>query len=148
MLASSQVHIAPLVTTDSSKSSMRIPVQLLLCEKNIDTQALLDSGAQGQFINQRFVTAHHIPTFQLNKPIRPLNVDGTVNNNGTINQYVWLKDFRVNNINVPAQFLVTNLGKESIICGLPWLKRTNSVANYQKGTLEFSSPPQLHWTIK
>ena len=66
-------------------------MQLLItlsCEKsgnkNVETKALLDTGAGGKFIDQNFVLRNSIRTYKLAKPITIYNVDGTENKTGTI----------------------------------------------------------------
>ena len=75
----------------------------------------------------------------LSKPIPVLNVDGTPNKNGTITHYTWrhikqgLKSFT-------TRLLVTALGKETVILGLPWLKRLNPTINWKDHTVT------INWT--
>jgi Aspartyl protease len=50
----------------------------------IDAKALLDSGAEGVYINTNYVKKHQLPLRNLATPIYPRNVDGTPNKNGAI----------------------------------------------------------------
>ena len=45
----------------------------------VNTQALIDSGAEGEFINQNYARALGIKQTALKEPIKVLNVDGTQN---------------------------------------------------------------------
>ena len=51
-------------------------------EQIVETQILLDSGAEGLFMNQTFVKKNQIPMIPLLKPIIPQNVDRTTNQSG------------------------------------------------------------------
>ena len=57
-------------------------------KKNVETKALLDTGAGGKFIDQNFVLQNNLRTHKLVKPITVYNVDGTENKTGTITRYV------------------------------------------------------------
>ena len=48
--------------------------------------ALLDSGATGMFIDQEFVKAKNLTTRQLPQPIPLYNIDGTLNDAGSIHE--------------------------------------------------------------
>ena len=73
-----------------------------------------------------------IPISPLPRPITALNVDGTKNYSGTITHYTWL-ELRINNTLIPTRFLITGLGQENIILGIPWLKRTKSKTDWANG---------------
>ncbi|KAI5115311.1 hypothetical protein M0805_004206 [Coniferiporia weirii] len=113
---------------------MKIPISMLVHDQIISTQALIDSGAEGQFIDAKFVIKHRIPTQPLAHPITILNANGTTNKHGTITCYMW-RSISINGKTMPTTFKVTSLGKEDIILGLPWLKRTNPVINWLDGTI-------------
>ncbi|THH07106.1 hypothetical protein EW145_g3606 [Phellinidium pouzarii] len=66
---------------------MRIPVQVKVYGQTVLSNALIDSGAEGKFIDSKFVAKHRIPVRKLVKPIPVHNVDGTPNQNGTITHY-------------------------------------------------------------
>ena len=54
-------------------------------------EGLLDSGASGKFIDQDFAQDIHAEKKDLVKLIQVYNVDGTLNKQGTITQYVELE---------------------------------------------------------
>jgi hypothetical protein len=64
------------------------------------------------------------------------NVDGTKNKQGTIQYYTDL-DLHVNGKKHMEQFLITGLGNQKVILGLPWLRKHNPEINWKEGT--------LHW---
>ena len=101
---------------------MRIPVTV---DRTVETLALIDSGAGGTFIDETFARNHNLPLTRLINPIPVYNVDGTRNKQGEITQYAW-KELSIAGVTHHARLLVTSLGKESIILGLPWLRRTNA----------------------
>jgi hypothetical protein len=64
------------------------------------------------------------------------NMDGTENKQGTIWYYTDL-DLHVNSKKHMEQFLITGLGNQKVILGLPWLQKHNPEINWKEGT--------LHW---
>ena len=85
------ISILNVIVAEIENKSMTIPI-LLLCKqsrnKNVETKALLDTGAGGKFIDQNFVLQNNLRTHKLAKPITVYNVDGTENKTGTITWYV------------------------------------------------------------
>jgi Reverse transcriptase (RNA-dependent DNA polymerase) len=64
------------------------------------------------------------------------NVDGTKNKQGTIRYYTDL-DLQVNSKTNMERFLITGLGNQKIILGLPWLREHNPEINWKEGTLQW-----------
>jgi len=87
-LAVLQVEKATNVTVDMARNnrsrSIRIPVRIISEEEKTDAKALLDSGAEGIYINANYVKKHQFPLQELGMPIYPRNVDGTPNKNSAI----------------------------------------------------------------
>ena len=60
-------------------------------DKKVAEQALLDSGATDNFIDQRTIRRLNIPTQRLDRPRILYNVDKTENRSGCITNYVDLE---------------------------------------------------------
>jgi len=86
----------------------------------------------------KFVLEQKIALAPLDKNIMPLNIDGTKNKSGVIRHCTWL-NLKIGKRNIPTRFLVTDLGKEEIILGLPWLKEHNSQINWLEGTMNIET---------
>jgi hypothetical protein len=84
------------------------------------TQALIDCGATGCFIDIEWAKLNNVPTHPLSKPISVYNVYGTANNAGTIMD---IADVILcyENHSECTQLAVTHLGKQSLILGYNWL---------------------------
>jgi len=63
---------------------MQIDVQIAYNGKEIDAKAILDSGAEGVYYNTSFIKKYGLPTYDIELPIYPRNVDGTLNRQGAI----------------------------------------------------------------
>jgi len=58
---------------------MQIDVQIIYNGKEIDAEAVLDSGAEGVYCNTSFIKKYSLPTYDIELPVYPRNVDGTLN---------------------------------------------------------------------
>ncbi|KAI5116705.1 hypothetical protein M0805_009206 [Coniferiporia weirii] len=116
---------------------MKIPITIIVHDQNISTNALIDSGAEGKFIDAKFIIKHWIPTKPLTHPIQVRNVDGTPNQHGTITQFTW-RLIKIGGQSITTTFLITSLGKEDVILGLPWLKRHNPAIDWTAGTISIN----------
>lgn len=103
--------------------------------KTIETQTLIDSGAGGDFLHQDFATKHKINLSPLSTPIIPWNVDGTLNIGGNITHYTYV-DFLFDDWRIGTKILVTNMRKNNLILGLPWLKENNPCIDWKTGRME------------
>jgi transposase InsO family protein len=121
---------------------MNLPLQLSSEKQKgivIVEEGFLDSGAGGKFIDQNYARAKKLETEPLIRPIQVYNVDGTPNKRGTIRRYVDL-NIKVHGQTRKERLLVTGLGKQKIILGYPWLRETNPMIDWKKGTLEWRQP--------
>ena len=78
--------VSPVILGTVDNRSMHIPITL---DRTIETSALIDSGAEGTFIDKTFAHKHGIHLTPLNRPIPVYNVDGTRNKLGSITEYTW-----------------------------------------------------------
>ena len=123
-------------------NSMNIPLRLSSEKQKgivIVEEGFLDSGAGGKFIDQNYARAKKLETEPLIRPIQVYNVDGTTNKKETIRRYVDL-NIEVHGQTRKERLLVTGLGKQKIILGYPWLRETNPMIDWKKGTLEWRQP--------
>jgi hypothetical protein len=108
-------------------------------EENVETLALIDSGAGGTFIDQNYAKNSGFKIQKLNQPLKARNVDGTENKRGKITSFVDLR-INVNGRSMDVRLLITGLGNQRIILGFPWLNEHNPDINWKTG--EFT------WRIK
>ena len=97
-----------------------IPVQMVQGDLKVSGSALIDSGAQGNFINKWLVGSSGLKTETLYPPIETLNVDGSKNSGGIVDEHTWLKVILEDQA-YWLQFYITNLGSDRLILGDPWL---------------------------
>ena len=87
---------------------MRIPVTI---DRTVETPALIDSGAGGNFIDSTFAHKNHLTLMPLVNPITVYNVDGTLNRQGQITHYTW-KGLTIAGTTMKIRLLATLLGNK------------------------------------
>jgi hypothetical protein len=85
-------------------------------------------------MDQNYARKHRFNLTKLEYLITAQNVDRTENKQGTIRYYTDL-DIQVNGKTNTERFLITGLGNQKIILGLPWLRKHNPEINWKEGTL-------------
>jgi hypothetical protein len=122
--------------------SLAIDVEIELTDTAVRrcTQALIDCGATGCFINVEWAQSNNVPTRPLTNPIPVYNVDGTANEAGMI---VEITDMilHYDSHSERTQFAVTRLGKQSMILGYNWLCNHNPEINWQTKDVKMSRCP-------
>ena len=121
-----------------SRQSFQIPVSI----SQQDISALIDSGAAGYFIHEDFVKQNGLKTIKLLFPILVRNVDNSANIASKIREKLRLS-FTIFGRTMEATFLVTNLGRQTVILGLPWLERENPDINWTTRTLQWRNTTDI-----
>ena len=93
---------------------------------------MIDSGATALFIHERFVKQIRMVKRRITQEIGLRNIDGSANQAGKLTHFVRL-NLDVGPHSETTEFLVTNLGPENVILGLPWLKQFNSSVDWDAG---------------
>lgn len=119
---------------------MHIPVTLSsesqTGTKIVKTNSLIDCGAGGVFMDQAFAKSQGFPLKRLFSPINVFNVDGTPNKKGKIRLSTTIP-VTIHGRTRQTRFLITGLGTQKIIFGLPWLRRENPNIDWEAGTFEW-----------
>ena len=125
------------MTSEIKPGASHYRVSVWLQEKGLElkTAAMVDSGATALFLDKEFVRKHKIPTFLMKKPLPIYNIDGTENRAGKIERCASLR-LTVDQMSEWMDFLVTDLGGEDVILGLPWLRAANPNIDWEKGLLQ------------
>ena len=77
-------------------------------------------------------------TKPLENPIQLFNIDGSLNEAGSITHKVELT-LRVGQDREKFDFFITSLGPEKVILGLPWLHHRNPQIDWQEGTMRLNA---------
>ncbi|ESK81191.1 pro-pol protein [Moniliophthora roreri MCA 2997] len=115
---------------------MHIPLQYKVGTQIIETQALLDLGAGGQFISMALARKLGKRWIQLPEKIKVFNVNGTPNKTVWISHMVEL-EFKIADKEFRENFMVSGIGDEDMILELPWLCYHNPRINWEIGQIQF-----------
>ncbi len=114
---------------------MRIPVLFESAHVTAEREVLVDSGATNNFISKNLLHRLKIGYLPVENPIKIWNVDGTHNQDGTISHFTDLQ-VRTGTKTKTLRFLITNLGKDEVILGYPWLTAFEPVIHWKDATLD------------
>ena len=131
--------IGTLDETEGTRRSLTLPVELQTTDTSESraVRALLDSGATGMFIDRDYVDQNRFTTRTLVRPIPVYNVDGTLNEAGSISKVVELV-LRFKNHSERTYFAVTKLGRQKVIMGHSWLRKHNPDIDWSTGNVKMS----------
>ena len=96
--------------------------------------ALLDSGVTENFIDETTWERLRVGKNRLKDKIILHNVDGTENKQGKMTHHCQLR-IKYNGKEDLQDFYITNLGKDCIILGYPFLEKFNLRIDWSKGQL-------------
>ena len=114
---------------------MKVPVTIKTSYNMAEVPSLVDSGATDNFIHPRTVRQLRLGTSLLDKPKRLFNVDDTHNKAGSVTRYVDL-NVTTNQEERQMRFLVSDIRRESLILGYPWLAAFEPCFKWKEGTLD------------
>ena len=109
--------------------------------------ALVDSGATSSFMSRSYVECNQLNTRKLTRPIPVHNVDGSLNEDGSITQIVDAI-LRVDGHSERTTFAVANLGKLDIILSFTWLVEHNPEIDWQTRKVTLSRCPDKCHTCR
>ena len=128
------------IPVHKKRKFIQIPITLQRANgEQFETTALIDSGAGGVFIDRKFAEENGLLVEQLDKSIPVYNVDGTRNISGEIEKKVVSTTEIFGNQRV-EDFMITALGKQKVILGIPWLEKENPDIDWRERTLRWRTP--------
>jgi predicted aspartyl protease len=114
------------------------------------TQALIDCGATGCFIDIEWAKLDNIPTRPLTNPIPVHNFDSTANDTSAITDIADII-LHYEHYSERTQLAITRLGKQSLILGYNWLQNHNPEINWQTKNVKcltaHYNAPLVEWKI-
>ena len=124
--------------TKEAKSHFHILCHLKGRHCTVKVAAMVDSGATALFVDKKYADSQRMWQVPLEHPIRLHNIDGTLNEAGSITHKVGLS-LKVGQDEERFDFYVTSLGPEKVILGLPWLRHRNPSIDWQEGTMRLNA---------
>ena len=137
--------------TRSIKSNKEIVLKIEISPKGkkffISAEALLDSGANIIFIDQRWARDKNIPLILLWNPIPVFNVDGTKNSARNITHSAdIIIDYQGHHEKVTAE--VTDLGKNQVILRYTWFKKYNPNIDWTNREVKMTHCPRSCYLLQ
>lgn len=111
-------------------------------------QAMMDSGAQGNFISPDIAVLHRFPTQVKEDPYQLTVVDGTSTSyqDGNVNvETEPLVMITPSGHTEEIQFDVTEIGQHQIILGMPWLQKHNPTVDWKTQEIAYDRC-NCHWS--
>jgi len=100
-----------------------------------EREVLVDSGATDNFISKNLLHRLKIGYLPIETPIKIWNVDGTHNQDGAISHFTDLQ-VRTRQETKTLHFLITNLGRDEVILGYPWLTAFEPIIHWKDAMLD------------
>src|SRR5258705_13006483 len=133
------ININGVIVKSLANKHFTIPISVK-SENTEETTALIDSGAEGMFVD--ISIAQKWRKTNLVKLVKVRNVDGTANTNGEIKEKC-LITIDCQGKEMTDWFYVMALGDQNFILGLLWLEKYNPVIEWREKTLEFCNSIQM-----
>ena len=120
---------------------LKVPVTLIYKNgtsgiSEVNNKALIDSGSEGEFIDQNFARSLRLKQMALEELIKVFNIDGTRNKQGTITHYMEL-DLLIRERIKKLWLYITGLGKQKVLLGFTWLWKENPDINWKQGRIRW-----------
>jgi len=112
-----------------------------------EREVLVDLGATNNFISKNLLHQLKIRYLPVETPIKIWNVDGTHNQDGAISHFTDLQ-VHTRTETKTLRFLITNLGKDKVILGYPWLTTFQPIIHWKDATLDKACQPVVISSIK
>src|SRR5580692_2832023 len=133
------LRISSVIMTDSRMRPMHISIPIVLKtirgNETVETKVLLNTGAEGLFMDKNYAEKHNIVLQKLPNPITPSNVDGTLNHAGQITHFTWIQA-KIDKRKLLEKLWITNLGSSDVIFGLPWFKENSLQIIWKTGKVQ------------
>ena len=99
--------------------------------------ALLDSGCTGTTMDQQFAKEKGLETHKLPRPIPVYNADGSINQAGSITEFV-VVELTIDDHKEQIAMGLSQLSTHAIFLGYDWLQKHNPIVNWREHTLKFT----------
>src|ERR1700678_3278251 len=115
--------------------SIPIILKTIRGNETVETKVLLDTGAEGLFMDKNYAEEHDIVLQKLLNPITPSNIDGTLSHAGQITHFTWIQA-KIDKRKLLEKLWITNLGSSDVIFGFPWFKENNPQIVWKTGRVQ------------
>ncbi|KAL0164214.1 hypothetical protein M9458_039967, partial [Cirrhinus mrigala] len=125
----------------STINRCEIPVLLGVEGVSVETIALIDSGAAGNFIDKDFVKINRLPILSCSSPVAVAALDGRPLGTGRVNHITQDLTLRLEPGHLETiRFFVISSPQTPLILGYPWLHLHEPTISWARGTITHWSP--------
>ena len=130
-----------------SQCHRHLSTPVTLAQKNLEwaTAALIDSGAEGNFMDSTYANQQGIVTQKKTNPEKVVPIDGRPIQPGIIDREAACT-LRIGEHSEEVRLDIIHTPKHPIILGHPWLWRNDPKISWKKSTIDFPQPPTTHIT--
>ena len=125
---------------------MQIPVSICTSYFMADKFVLVDSGETDNFMHPNFAKEMGLRPVALERPQKIWNADNVENKAGMITHYLDL-DVEAKGIHKDMRFYITNIGREDIFLGYPWLAAYKPHFQWKDAAIREEVLPVIIWSI-
>jgi hypothetical protein len=131
-----------IVTMEENPNSLKLKVEIETTDtaERSSITALVDSGASGELIDRHYTKSNCFNLIKLTQPIPVYNIDGTLNEAGSITEVVTLI-LHYNNHSERTTFAVSGLGRQKLLLEHSWLCKHNPEINWFNRKVKMSRCP-------
>ena len=131
-----------ITATEGNPTSLKLKVEIETTDtaEKKSVSVLVDCGATGEFIDRHYAKSSCFNLVKLTQPIPVYNVDGTLNEAGSIMEVVNLI-LHYDNHSERTTFTVCGLGKQKLILGHSWLWNHNPEIDWVTQNVKMSRCP-------
>jgi hypothetical protein len=124
-------------TAHDESDSAHLVLQVVLDGR--EYAALLDSGAQGNYMSPRLRQRLSLATDRKLNPYQLRSAEGGLvqYNRGRIDEETAPLHIRIQRRTTPTQFDITEIGEWDIILGIPWLRKWNPTIDWNLGQIQW-----------
>ncbi len=128
--------VSDITRSISSASSITLPVELISQNQAVQTTALLDSGAAGNFIDSEFVGQLNLKLNPCNSSLAVEALDGRPLSKGKILRLTEPVTLHIGTLHSEEiQFYVIHSPTHPLILGLPWLRTHDPQISWREGQI-------------
>jgi transposase InsO family protein len=101
--------------------------------------AMVDSGAQENYISPRVTNRHRLPWKNKEEPYEVINAEGEQfeYNNGIVDREADHLTTKIHGKKFDITYDLVDLGRHDVVLGLPWLRNANPLINWYTGRIEW-----------
>lgn len=115
--------------TNTNVPSLTIPVNLEKTKPSSQIFALLDSGATGNFIDEKFVENQNLNVVEKPCPVHVRLADGSIKSQSINREITIVMKIRDHEETITLD--VGNFPKHTVILGMPWLQKHNPIIDWK-----------------